>query len=450
MNLAWLSVSALIPPEALRLIREFEGCARLNTSDGRIHAYPDPETGGEPFTIGWGTTVYPDGSRVGADDVISQAEADALLLEHVQSRLWPSLSQSIPHWEAMNAPMRAALCSFAYNVGSRFMVSEGFDTLRACLRERRWPDVPHALLLYVNPGSSVEAGLRRRRSAEAALWLDGLKGLPPLPAAGQPLILEAICRTFLKKENRDSSQLEAHQLVAVAGARRWKIETVLDGAGPSQRVRLAYGAGDWWIHRPHWAPFRRLEGEDQGLPGHSRGAARPGARDLAVPHLSQLDNRLNPYGSCNVTCVAMCLHYLGYPRCPGSSLEDELYLKMERLGWDRHDPYDLQHLIGTVPGYRDLFRVDGSFDDVRRAIDAGHPVIMHGYFTRYGHIIVVRGYDKTGFLVNDPYGEWFSSGYDTSRSGERLHYSYDLIARTCSPESHNDPANIWFHTVLRI
>jgi hypothetical protein len=33
---------------ALPLVKEFEGC--------RLTAYPDPETGGAPWTIGWGST----------------------------------------------------------------------------------------------------------------------------------------------------------------------------------------------------------------------------------------------------------------------------------------------------------------------------------------------------------------------------------------------------------
>lgn len=179
-------------------------------------------------------------------------------------------------------------------------------------------------------------------------------------------------------------------------------------------------------------------------------AAAQKVKDLMIPHLSQLDNRLNPYGSCNVTCVAMCLYYLGYPRQPGTQLEDELYKKLEDLGRNRHDPYDLQFLVGTYPGYKDIFRVDGGFRNIQTSIDAGNPVIVHGYFTPTGHIIVIRGYDQQGFIVNDPYGEWFSGGYDNSRSGERLHYSYALIARTCSPESKSDPRNIWYHTLFRV
>ena len=56
---------------ALPLVKEFEGC--------RLEAYPDPETGGEPWTIGWGSTTYGDGSPVKQGDRISQELADSLL-----------------------------------------------------------------------------------------------------------------------------------------------------------------------------------------------------------------------------------------------------------------------------------------------------------------------------------------------------------------------------------
>ena len=49
---------------AMPLVKEFEGC--------RLSAYPDPETGAEPWTIGWGTSTYSDGTPVKGWDTISQ------------------------------------------------------------------------------------------------------------------------------------------------------------------------------------------------------------------------------------------------------------------------------------------------------------------------------------------------------------------------------------------
>lgn len=441
-----------VPSEAIEIVKEFEGCHRIDPNDGLVHAYPDPLTQAEPWTIGWGTTRYPDGRAVGKTDSITKAEADRYLSDTLQHSYWDPISKTIPHWAEMNDPMRSALCSFAYNLGAGFYGASGFNTLSTCLKEKRWGDVPAALLRYVNPGSSVEAGLRRRRTAEGHLWERGLNQLPlgVNTAADQPQFMQAITETFLKKEKRDSTQLAPHQLIAVETGRQWKIEIVLEKEGQSQKVRLAYGAGDWWIYTPHW----RILPQPAVTPAPTRPApvAPPvsGSHDLKVPYFSQLDNRYNPTGSCNVTCVAMCLCYLGMAHPQGQQLEDALYRKLEALGKSRHNPYDLKYLIETYPGYKDIFRENGTLDDLKTSINAGNPVIVHGYFTTFGHIIVIRGYDSKGFIVNDPYGEWCSTGYDNSRSGEGLHYSNELIARTCSPETRGNPQNIWYHTVFKV
>lgn len=447
-------MASTVPQQAIALIKEFEGCHKLKPSDDLVHAYPDPLSGGEPYTIGWGTTVYPDGRKVRPADSITKEDADKFFVTTLQESYWEPLSKRIPGWSEINDPMQSALCSFAYNLGVGFYGSSGFNTISACLREKRWNDVPSALMLYVNPGSNVEAGLRRRRDAEGDLWRQGLAVLKgtAAPAAKQE-IFEAITETFLKKEKVDSSQLSPQQLVPVETGRQYKIEQVLETSGKSIKVRLAYGSGDWWLFQPHWKSAVAVSASAAAPaagPSPERVVDPSKPHLLDVPYLSQLDNRQNPTGSCNVTCVAMCLTYLGMPHPPGTQLEDALYLKMEKLGWSRHDPHDLKALIDSYPGYKDIFRQNGGFKDIQTSIDAGNPVIIHGYFTKFGHIIVVRGYDDKGLIVNDPYGEYFSSGYDTSRPGKKLHYSYGLIARTCSPESVANPKNIWYHTVFKV
>ena len=221
-------MASAVPAEAIRLIQDFEGCARFEASDGLIHAYPDPLSGDEPHTIGWGTTVYPDGRKVRLGDAITPEEADTLLVTTLQNAIWEPIAERIPCWEDMNVAMQSALCSFAYNLGPGFYGADGFDTISACLRQKRWQDVPKAMMLYVNPGSSVEAGLRRRRDAEGDLWRQGLQQLAGPAPSEPPIILEAITETFLKKDKLDSSQLAPHQLVPVESGRQWKIEQRLE------------------------------------------------------------------------------------------------------------------------------------------------------------------------------------------------------------------------------
>jgi len=160
------SLSYKIPPQAIKIIKEFEGFYSK--------AYYDPLTGGLPITIGWGSTRRRDGSRFMIGNTISEKEAEDLLYFQLESEFLPEL-EKIPHWNQMNDEMKSALFSFAYNLGARFYGSSGFNTISRVLKNKDWTQVPGALLLYVNPGTNVEAGLRRRRTAEGKLWSEGFK-----------------------------------------------------------------------------------------------------------------------------------------------------------------------------------------------------------------------------------------------------------------------------------
>jgi GH24 family phage-related lysozyme (muramidase) len=160
---------------ALPLIREFEGL--------HLNAYPDPKTGGKPWTIGWGSTRLPDGSEVRPGSTVTRSEADTLLLMQVNVDRQVQ-EERIPSWREMTAAQRAALLSFAYNLGPNWYGGAGFETLSRLVRERRWGEVPAALELYRDPGSNVEAGLLRRRRAEARLFVSGTSSTP---AAAEPV-----------------------------------------------------------------------------------------------------------------------------------------------------------------------------------------------------------------------------------------------------------------------
>jgi uncharacterized protein YvpB len=156
-------------------------------------------------------------------------------------------------------------------------------------------------------------------------------------------------------------------------------------------------------------------------------------RRLKVPYRSQRDNYYNPNGSCNVTSIAMCLLYHGITGDGNGQLEDELYEAMDRQGLSRHNPYHLKS-IAEQYGVKDEFVSNAQIEQIKLAIDEGIPVVAHGYLTSFGHIIVIVGYNDNGFIVHDPYGEWYDWGYDLNnasnqRKGQGLTYSYGLFRR---------------------
>ena len=150
-----------IPSKAIDLIAEFEGF--------RASPYND---GVGVVTIGYGSTFYEDGTKVTyKDPPITETRAKAMMETITQKNFWDVIKTTIPFWNEMSDGQRGALLSFSYNLGAHFFGSSGFSTISYRLREKLWNEVPAALRLYVNPGSAVEIGLKRRREAEIKLWL---------------------------------------------------------------------------------------------------------------------------------------------------------------------------------------------------------------------------------------------------------------------------------------
>ena len=150
--------SALVWEPAAKLIREFEGF--------EPNAYVCPAG---VVTIGWGFTKWGD-RPVQLGETVSREIADAMLSDLIESKIVPALAQTVPGWKTLPPNRQNALVSFAYNVGWHFCGSSDFVSISRCLRESDYDAVPAAMLLYINPGSNVEAGLRRRREAEGKLF----------------------------------------------------------------------------------------------------------------------------------------------------------------------------------------------------------------------------------------------------------------------------------------
>ncbi|HHT1700962.1 TPA: lysozyme [Citrobacter freundii] len=141
----------------IRLIKQFEGC--------RLTAYPDPGTGGDPWTIGYGWTHPIDGKPVKPGMTIDQETADRLLKTGLVSYENDVLKLVIVK---LTKGQFDALVSFAYNVGSRALST---STLLKKLNAGDIKGAADEFLRWNKAGGKVLNGLTRRREAERALFL---------------------------------------------------------------------------------------------------------------------------------------------------------------------------------------------------------------------------------------------------------------------------------------
>ena len=150
-----------VGPAGLALIKRFEGCAKRQ-ADGRFAAYPDPGTGGAPWTIGWGAT----GPGIAPGTVWTQAECDARL-ERDLARFAREVRAALAE-APTTRPQFDALVSFHYNTGA----------IRKATLTKLHKAGGHAAAArefgkWVNAGGRVLPGLVRRRAEEAALYASG-------------------------------------------------------------------------------------------------------------------------------------------------------------------------------------------------------------------------------------------------------------------------------------
>lgn len=121
------------------------------------------------WTIGFGTTRYPDGRRVTSDDPDCTREQAEEWLHHALEKAEHVVINYCTLY--LNQNQRAALASFVYNLGSgAFRAS----TLRRRINGGDWDDVPYQISRWNKAGGRVLRGLTRRRAAEVELWNRGL------------------------------------------------------------------------------------------------------------------------------------------------------------------------------------------------------------------------------------------------------------------------------------
>lgn len=142
-----------------------ENCyAMTKTEEGKsLVAYPDPATGGAPWTIGYGHTG---GVRPG--DTCTEAQADEWLrqdMAHVAFHINRLLKVKVTQREF------DALCVLAFNIGIGNLES---STLLKLLNEAKYEDAAMQFTRWDHAGGKEIPGLLRRRKDEQALFQAGI------------------------------------------------------------------------------------------------------------------------------------------------------------------------------------------------------------------------------------------------------------------------------------
>jgi GH24 family phage-related lysozyme (muramidase) len=470
-----------LPQPGLKLIKEFEGC--------RLTAYPDPLSGGKPYTCGWGSTRKRDGSPFSLGETISQAEADSLLEEECEKHFIPACTK-IPFWNEMSPEQQGAILSFAYNLGAGFVGDRAnFNSINTALESKaNWANVPAALYKYRNPGTSVEAGLARRRTAEGDMWKKGMSGgsaapaptsagavcphcgksltsggAAPAAAPAAPVVLvnpSKVLLNFFKfyDENNDN-HVAAVQLLEAS------IPEHLNQDSPWV---VAFRGGNATGGKPDLHKFFEFFSERNS--NHLTGVAKleeamkvtdpdclvddgaGGAQDaawiekyrskpsipavLAVPYFNQVDNYRDAHRTCNSSACAMCLEFLKPGTLKGAKGDDAYVTKVFAIG-DTTD-HAVQTKVLASYGVKSHFSYNLSFADLDKSLAAGKPVVI-GILHRGslsaptgGHMCVVIGKKGDGYVVNDPYGSCNDNYSGPVTNGKGTVYSKAMLkARWC-------------------
>lgn len=146
---------------AIKLIKKYEGFSEK--------AYPDPSTGDNPYTLGFGTQYYPDGSPVKRGHYCTERKAFEYLNHEVEVINDELTALNL----GLDDSMLNALISFIHSIGwEPFLYSNIVD----CIDIEDWDGAAKEITNWIfDSHYKVVGGLLDRRREEASLFLSEIR-----------------------------------------------------------------------------------------------------------------------------------------------------------------------------------------------------------------------------------------------------------------------------------
>ena len=165
----------------------------------------------------------------------------------------------------------------------------------------------------------------------------------------------------------------------------------------------------------------------------------------SIPYYNQYYNENKGWATCQNTSVAMVLSHF-----ENSIHPDKIY-----KDWGKDYAQSPSGLNAVYSSYATRSNIitytNASPEELKAALKSGYIAIVHGYFTGFGHVLVVRGYEDGRYYVNDPAGKWaecFKCGYDSTNdlNGVTSYSESSLEAAVFTSDGYNYLPG-WIHLI---
>lgn len=381
-----------ISQEGLNLIKSFEGLS--------LDAYPDPGTGGRPYTIGYGRAHGVElGDRITEEQAERYLAEDVANFEHGVEHLLPGLSDR----------EFDAIVSFTYNVGLGALTE---STLRRRIKSGEDPQhvIPQELPRWNRGAHGVMTGLVRRREAEVE------HAKAPASPSKAP-VSDAVTPSTTETTEGAS---RASQVVLVDFFRYFIGSEDQVSAVSLLADALLADAPHLLSDEAEWVREYRGQNEEKEV------VNQPEDPYLNVPYLYQFDSETEQGARmCFSSSNAMLLEFMKPGTLRGPDQPDDAYLD-QVLEFGDTTSAEAQVAALASFGLDAQFRVDGTSRMVKDLIREGIPVpigVLHygpsTAPTGGGHWIVLVGFDDVEgcWYVHDPAGEMDVVGGGYVKSG---------------------------------
>ena len=316
-----------------------------------------------------------------------------------------------------------ALFSFASNIGiDKLLDSKLLKRINAL--EDPSEVAKEELHKWNKEGNQVFQGLSRRRAAELELFCQ----TPPEFKWGWVSMISKN-NTWLKKRPLPAIRLNADEKAKVYGGRAIRRCYVLEREDHHTFLELGFGLGKWWVYDNHWKGLK------------TEVSVQPYAQDNDLIYLREFpyeyynEDEIKGWRRSQAFCMTMVLKYLDAKGING--VNDYINLLNKRGSNGSRDAH-LQS-IRTL-GYTATFGQSTDPEDIKDDIKRGLPVIASIISKKHisnpaggAHYVVITGYGKDYWLVQDPFGEldlinggWRDRGAD---AGKNIKYNFEHFNR---------------------